>query len=87
MGIPTTNLDNTKNAAKQGNAEERPDAAARYTVKSNGVIRCFSNFTGIFERINLGGSGAKPPSAVRLQTCPRNKSKIARKPNPNRAPA
>ncbi len=25
-----------KIAAKQGNAEERPDAAARYTVKSNG---------------------------------------------------
>ena len=26
-----------KNAAKQGNAGERPDAAARYTVKSSGV--------------------------------------------------
>ena len=27
---------NTKNAAKQGNAGERPDAAARYTVKISG---------------------------------------------------
>ena len=26
-----------KNAAKQGNAGERPDAAARYTVKSSGA--------------------------------------------------
>ena len=26
---------NTKSAAKQGNARERPDAAARYTVKGS----------------------------------------------------
>ena len=31
---------NTKNAVKQGNAGERPDVAARYTVKSSGEIRC-----------------------------------------------
>ena len=45
---------NTKSAAKQGNAGEQPDAAARYTVKSSGVVRCFPYFTGIFQRINSG---------------------------------
>ena len=49
-----------KNAAKQGNAGERPDAAARYTVKSSGVNLLLFYFTGIFRRINSGVRGRAP---------------------------
>ena len=49
-----------KNAAKQGNAGERPDAAARYTVKSSGVNLLLFYFTGIFQRINYRGLGCLP---------------------------
>ncbi len=69
MVIPTTNLNNTIIAAKQSNAEDRPDPTARYTAKSSGTFRCFSNFTGIFQRINLGVWGGVP-TAVRLQIYP-----------------
>ena len=65
---------NTKSAAKQGNAGERPDAAAEYTVKSSGAIRCFSYFTGIFQRINPGVRGRAPNSLPRPRICPQNKS-------------
>ena len=51
---------NTKKAAKQGNAGERPDAAAEYTVKSSGVVSCFSYFTSILQLINPGVRGALP---------------------------
>ena len=43
-----------KNAAKQGNAGERPDAVARYTVKSSEANSLLFYFTGIFRRINSG---------------------------------
>ena len=49
-----------KNAAKQGNAGERPDAAARYTVKSSGANSLLFYFTGIFQRINSGVRGRAP---------------------------
>ena len=49
-----------KNAAKQGNAGERPDAAARYTVKSSGANSLLFYFTGIFQRINSGVRGGLP---------------------------
>ena len=49
-----------KNAAKQGNAGERPDAVARYTVKSSEANSLLFYFTGIFRRINSGGLGCLP---------------------------
>ena len=63
-----------KNAAKQGNAGERPDAAARYTVKSSGANSLLFYFTGIFQRINSGSSRVEPSNSVKLQICPQNKS-------------
>ena len=63
-----------KNAAKQGNAGERPDAAARYTVKSSRVNSLLFYFTGIFQRINSGSLRAEPSMVVMLQIYPQNKS-------------
>ena len=63
-----------KNAAKQGNAGERPDAAARYTVKSSGVNLLLFYFTGILQRINSGSSRVEPSKSVKLQICPQSKS-------------
>lgn len=47
MRLSATIFTNIKSAAKQGNAEEQPDASCKIYGKSNGIIRCFF-FTGIF---------------------------------------
>ena len=54
------NVQKAKNAAKQGNAGERPDAAARYMVKSSGANSLLFYFTGIFRQINSGVRGRAP---------------------------
>ena len=54
----------------RGNAGERPDAAARYTVKSSRVNLLLFYFTGIFQRINSRGLGTN----FKLRICPQSKS-------------
>ena len=68
-------FDNTKITAKQGNAEERPDAGCKIYGESSGrKVAAFFSSPVSFKRINLGGSRAEPSSAVRLPVCPQRKS-------------
>lgn len=81
-------FDNTKITAKQGNAEERPDAGCgikRWRAAAEMQLLFILHW--IFpRRINLGVWG-RAPSAVRLQTCPQSKSQTADKqvPSPEQA--
>lgn len=83
------NYVNTKITAKQGNAEERPDAGCGIKRwRAAAEMQLLFILHRIFpKRINLGSSRAEPSSAVRLQTCPQNKSQTADKqvPSPERA--
>ena len=48
MRLSATIFANNKSAAKQGNADERPNASCKIYGKSSVIIRCFF-FTGIFQ--------------------------------------
>jgi hypothetical protein len=63
-----------KNAAKQGNAGERPNAAARYTVKSSGANSLLFILHRYLPADKLRGFGAEPRIDSRLQIYPKNKS-------------
>ena len=73
------NIYNTKNAAKSGNAEERPNAGCEIKRwKAAAEMSSFSLFHRISpKRINLGSLRAAPSTAVRLLTCPQRKSQTA----------
>ena len=77
--------DNTKIAAKQGNAEERPDAGCEIKWwKRRQKCRRFSIFHRIsLKRINLRGLGTESPTAVRLQICPQSISQTENTPDPS----
>ena len=51
---------NTKIAAKQGNAGERPDAAAEYTVKSSGESSLLFILHRYLSADKLRGTGQSP---------------------------
>lgn len=77
--------DNTKIAAKQGNAEERPDAGCEIKLwKAAAEMSSFFNIHRISpKRINLRGLGTESPTAVRLQICPQRKSQAENTPDPS----
>ena len=69
------NSDNTKNATKKGNAEERPDAGCGIKRRKTAAEKMplFFLSSDIPKRINLRGLGTESPTAVRLQTVPQSK--------------
>ena len=77
--------DNTKIAAKQGNAEERPDAGCEIKRwKAAAEMSSFSLFHRISpKRINLRGLGTESPTAVKLQICPQSISQTENTPDPS----
>ena len=52
MRLSATIFTNIHSAAKQGTAEELPDASCKIYGKSSGLIRCFF-FIGIFQADKL----------------------------------
>jgi hypothetical protein len=66
MCLTAKNLTNALYAAKQGNAEEQPDAGCGIKLwKAAAKVAAFL-FTGYPRRINLGSLRAEPSSAVKL---------------------
>lgn len=88
MRLTAKNIDNNITTAKQGNAEEQPDASCGYNggKRWQKMLSLFI-LPGILQRKNLGSMRAAPSSAVRLKICLQTRLRIVDTLSPSHVPA